>query len=120
MVTVNKDSNGYYQIQIPYVKKNGKQDVFSKTFKPAPNLTQEEEEKELERYAFGVHLTLLMQLEEDRRPGSMEMFRMRLKKFINAHFLNRRKKKNSAENHSAGINFPVCSKNTTKGGERFE
>jgi hypothetical protein len=116
MVTFSKDSNGYYQIQIPYIKKNGKKDVFSKTFKPTPNLTPDEEEKELERYAF----LLFIQLEENRRPGRMEFFRMRLKKFINAHFLNRRKKKNSAENHSAGINFPVCSKNTTKGGERFE
>lgn len=119
MVTFSKNLNGYYQIQIPYVKKNGKQDVFSKTFKPAPNLTPEEEEKELERYAFGMHLALLMQLEEDRRPGSMEMFRKRLKKFINVHFFNRKKKKNKSENHSAGINFPVCSKNTNQRGRKI-
>ena len=119
MVTVNKDSNGYYQIQIQYVKKNGKQDIFSMTFRPAPNLTPDEEEKELERYAFGARLALLIQLEEDRKPSNMEMFRMRLKKFINVHFFNRKKKKNKSENHSAGIDFPVCSKNTNQGGRKI-
>ena len=119
MVTVNKDSNGYYQIQIPYVKKNGRQDVFSMTFRPTPDLTPDEEEKELERYAFFAHLALLVQLEEDRRPSSMEMFRMRFKNFINVHFFNRKKKKNKSENHSAGINFPVCSKNTNQGGRKI-
>lgn len=99
MASFYRKPNGSYLIRVSDGIKNGKPYTVSKIFKPTPNVSRKEQEKEVEEFAVLFEaLVHSDQYVSGVKSNNAKKFGMTLKEFVDTHYFNRIQNQHSPNN----------------------